>query len=419
MEGALRAAAFALLAFCAWAATRGPEGRGTGGPEHLAASRLVEWTRRSPGDSLSISLAAAPPAFQRDWLRALAGAGTRIGWHGAVPATAIEVTAVPDPAGGLVILGAAPAGVWVALSDSLGRIDSARVSRSGVAFRAAAHTGALRTMASGQAAGAGPADSVAARHAVVLGRAEWETRFVITALEERGWIVDARVAIGPGIAVIQGRPLPLDTARHSVVVAIDSLAPTDAAAIARFVAAGGGLILAPRAAATMPALAAGRVAPHLRAPTVAFTAESPQGSLALDPVLPRGDAIVLERQRGHVVLAARRVGAGRVVQTGYDETWRWRMAGGGDAVDAHREWWAEAVAAAAYRPEWGTGDGDWGMGNDRAPLASLVAALGAASPAVTRPATLPDPRRLLLPAALLLFAVLLGEWTSRRLRGVA
>ena len=39
-------------------------------------------------------------------------------------------------------------------------------------------------------------------------------------------------------------------------------------------------------------------------------------------------------------LAARRAGAGRVVQLGYDETWRWRLAGSGDAPTAHRDYWS-------------------------------------------------------------------------------
>ena len=419
LERALRLAAFALLAFCAWALTGGRGDGGIGGQEHLTSAGLVEWTRRSPGDSLAVSLKSAPSAVQRDWLRALGAAGTQIAWSGTVSATAIEVLPVPDPAGGFVVLGAAPAGAWVALADSLGAIDSVRVGRSGVVFRAAAHTGTLRTMGAGQETRAAAPDSLAARRAVVIGRAGWETRFVITALEERGWIVDARVAVGPGVAVTQGRPLPLDTARQSVVIAIDSLAEPDVGAIARFVAAGGGAVLAPPAAATMPSLAAGRVAAHVRPPTVAFSAASPRGGLALDPVLPRADAIVLERQRGHVVLAARRAGAGRVVQSGYDETWRWRMGGGDDAVEAHREWWTQTVAAAAYRPDRGPGTGDRGPGNDGSPLASLVAALGPASQAAAASAALPDPRRFLLPAALLLFAALLGEWTSRRLRGAA
>jgi hypothetical protein len=106
------------------------------------------------------------------------------------------------------------------------------------------------------------------------------------------------------------------------------------------------------------------------------------------------------------------------VQSGYDETWRWRMAGAGDAVEQHREWWANAVAAAAYLPS--IVNRQSSIMDDRAPLASLVAELGpSVGPPPSTIGSLPDARRLLLPAALLLFACLLAEWSSRRLRGAA
>jgi hypothetical protein len=56
---------------------------------------------------------------------------------------------------------------------------------------------------------------------------------------------------------------------------------------------------------------------------------------------------------------------------------------------------------------------------DPAPLVSLVDAIGPASPPGAGAAGGGDPRRFLVAAAALLFAVLLAEWTSRRLRGAA
>src|SRR5213076_1669998 len=63
------------------------------------------------------------------------------------------------------------------------------------------------------------------------------------------------------------------------------------------------------------------------------------------PVISLGaDAVPLERAAGEVVVAARRVGAGRVLQVGYDATWQWRVAGQPGSDAAHRRWWSQLVA---------------------------------------------------------------------------
>ena len=422
LERALRAVSLGLLAFCAWAMIQDAPTHGRTDAQHNAIARsLRSWTRERPGDSLHLALRTAPGPVQRDWLKALSGAGTAITWSGAVPATAVEVVPLADPAGGARVLAAAPAAAWVYVADSLGVLDSVHALRGGAAFTLAAAPGALTMRAGGQAALAAGAESVAPRHAVVLGRAGWEARFVLSALEERGWVVDARLAVAPGIAMTQGRVFPLDTARQAVVVALDSLAPADAAALQRFTLNGGGVVLGAAAARSARAFAAGGVGPHLRAPLLTFAAGAPRRALALDPILAHAGTVVLEREGTHAVLAARRAGAGRVVQVGYDETWRWRMANLADAVDAHREWWAGVVAAAAYRSEIGDRRPETGTRRvaDPAPLASLVAALGPARPAAAAAGPRFDPRTLLLPAASLLFLCLLAEVASRRLRGGA
>ena len=417
LERLLRGAAFALLALCAWAllADRRTDGPADSDDAALGGD-LRRWTRSASLDSSHVALRAAPPAFARDWLRALAAAGTWVSWSGPVPATAVEVVPVPDPAGGVRVLAAAPRGAAIRLADSLGVLDSAAVAGSGAAFLLPAHRGRLDLSAAGQRTVAPGADSLVPRAAVVLGRADWEARFTIAALEERGWTVETRLAVAPGIAVMQGRPLPLDTARHAVVIVLDSLSPSDAAGIARFVAAGGGAVLSAAAARSAPGIAAGAVAPHVRAPLVSFTSAAPRRALALDPVQPRSDATALAREGGHVVVAARRNGAGRVVQLGYDELWRWRLSPLESAADDHRSWWAGIVAAAAYRAEAVSPPRPPG---DAAPLASLVAALGPArASGVSRSSTF-DPRVILPVVAGLLFACLLAEWASRRLRGAA
>jgi hypothetical protein len=132
--------------------------------------------------------------------------------------------------------------------------------------------------------------------------------------------------------------------------------------------------------------------------------------------VPRADAVVLERLAGDAVVAARRAGAGRVVQVGYEETWRWRLAGDAGAVDGHRDWWTDVVVAAA-RPA--VLPAIPAAEDDPAPRAALEAALGPPrepSPAAARAR---DPRGSAGLLALLGFGCLLAEWMSRRLRGAA
>jgi hypothetical protein len=122
------------------------------------------------------------------------------------------------------------------------------------------------------------------------------------------------------------------------------------------------------------------------------------------------DAIPLERRGDHVAVAVRRAGAGRVGQVGYLETWRWRMEGGADGVTAHRAWWAALAASVAYGSESDAG----GAGGDPAPRAALFTALGEPGmPGSHSPV-------VLFPVVLAVLGVcLLGEWLSRRLRGVS
>jgi hypothetical protein len=125
----------------------------------------------------------------------------------------------------------------------------------------------------------------------------------------------------------------------------------------------------------------------------------------------RGDAVPLSTRGALLTVAARREGAGRVLQAGFDETWRWRMQGGADAVAAHRAWWSRMVASVAAAP---LPPADESPAAEGAPLARLVDALG---PAVAIAPDASGPHRLpgwLLPAILL---CLLAEWASRRWRG--
>ena len=115
------------------------------------------------------------------------------------------------------------------------------------------------------------------------------------------------------------------------------------------------------------------------------------------------------------MMAARRVDAGRVMHVGYDETWRWRMAGGDESAAAHREWWSRLVAAVAYAPLVPRTSGVTSI--DETPLASLVDALGPPTPMDGGVSTRRNTASITWMLFVLVAASLLAEWTSRRLRG--
>ncbi len=426
LERALRGAALALVALLAWAlfAPAPTPGRLDADPGDLR--HLTRWTRQAPADTLHLALPVAPAPPRRAWLAALRGAGTVVTWSGAPPAVAVEVVPLGDPAGAARVLIAASDSALVRMRDGLGAEDSVRSAGGGAALNVPGPRGPVTASVGDQVAVA-EVPVVVRRRAVVLGAAGWEARFVISALEERGWPVDARLAVAPGLGVTQGVPMPLDTARQAVVVVLDSLADADAIAVARYVRAGGGVVIGPGAAVARGGLSGvvpGTFGDRVRPATLSFAADAPKRSLALRPLVPRAVAVVLEQAPSGVAVAvaARREHAGRVVQAGYEDTWRWRMEGGADGPQAHREWWGDLAAAAAYRPERAAPAAPMDAGRpvtDPAPLASLVAALGpAVAPPPASRAPL-DPRTFVTPLFAALLTCLLGEWTSRRLRGAA
>ena len=385
----------------------------------LTPAMLPSYLAESAGtmDSIAVAGDTALDPVYRDWLAAERASGRAVSWSGSIQPVAIEVDPVVDPAGGERILVAAPPGP-VRLSDSLGVLDSTSAGGGGAGFETGAVRGAVEVLVSGQRAVAIPRDSIAARRIAVFGRPSWETKFVMTALEERGWRVDARIPLTPDTAVVQGTPFRLDTAEVAAVVALDGAAEREAASIRRFVAQGGGLVLGAEAA-KLPAFASFRAgAPGTRITPVELEppADDPRRGLALLPVT-RLDAraVVLEQSRGSVALAGRRSGLGRVIQLGYEDTWRWRMAGAEGSVKAHRRWWTRLVGAVAYRA---TLPGVAPVSPHDAPLARTIARLGPAdSTRYSAPA--PPPNRSTLTGLLfaLALASLLGEWASRRWRG--
>jgi hypothetical protein len=250
------------------------------------------------------------------------------------------------------------------------------------------------------------------RAVLVVGDAGWEAKFVASALEERGWKVVTRFAVAPGVDVRAAEQPQIDTAHLSAIIAIDSSIAALGPSVQRFVEQGGGLVLAGSSAntRTVSSLAPGTVGPRIRR-TVAANDTIGLGTTGFFPVASvREDAVAIDRRSAGVAVAARRVGAGRVVQIGYDDSWRWRMAGATGSEAAHREWWSRVVSSIAYAP--GTFAGQ--PRSFDAPVAMLFGRLGPPRPAPAPSRANIDPRILLA----IMLVLLLVEWTSRRLRGL-
>ena len=419
IETALRALSIAILGLMLWLSLD------RGRPEEVVTARsanlgpaLRDWSQAGIGaDRASIQLDRNPTPAHRDWIRALSRSGTTVSWRGDLPAAAVSVQPVPSPRGGFTVLAAAPRANRVSIEDDLGLIEGETAANGGAKFLVPIATGNVVAKSGGTEARAAMPDSVRVGRVLVIGSANWETKFVTAALEEDGWKVDTEMRVAPGVDVTQGGPAQLDTAKYSAVIALDASAVARAADIARYAASGGGVVLA-GATGGLDAFASIRAGTVGRIQSPSAT-ESEPGSIKITslPVAPvtalRADAIRLTTENGAVVSAARRHWSGRILQTGYTDTWRWRMSGANDAPAQHREWWTHAVASVAYAPPIRHS----AMATDNAPSAQLVATLGP-------PSQQPGPTLASAAGSIslwLLFAILslslLGEWASRRLRG--
>ena len=411
LANGLRAIALAALALwivnAAWPRSSAPE--------VVDGSALAE---ALPGLTLGATgivarLDHVPHAGVRDWLAALRDAGVTVHWSGDLAPVAVETYAAVDPGGGaFVLVGASGAST---VSDGLGPIDTLEGGRLPALVRLDDVRGDVLLALGPQRARASIPRATTPRRVLVVGAANWESKFIVAALEETGWQVDARLRVRPDHVVAQGGVVVPDRATHAVVVLLDTTS-TPIGRLEPFIRAGGGLILAgdgtrARVAAPVIAWRAGR------------RESAPLGSLP-DDTLWRGlsriafenvdttRAIVLERRDGNPVVVARRHHGGRVLAVGYDETWRWRMAGGANSVAEHRRWWSRHVASVAFRPAPETA-----VVAGSAPLAALHAALGPPSDARHAPTF---PRALIANVlGAIAFAALLGEWFIRRLHGMA
>jgi len=381
---------------------------------------LPKWSAvAAPPRRIDIALDSAPTPLERDWLRALAGAGSSVGWTGDLPAVMIASEPVASPVGGVRVRVAAPAGSEVVLRDEVGVLDTVRAHGAGASLVMGSVAGYVSARINHSAATTAPQDSVMLRKILVIGNAGWESKFVIAALEEDGWKVDAFVPVAPGVDVTQGSVAPIDTSRYSAVVALDNAVAPYATRVVAFVVSGGGVVIAPAAAAleVMGSMRAGSVGTVTPAARGALANNSVSlATLALSPITGlRNDAVPLDKRAGTVAVAARRVGAGRALQLGYDDTWRWRMGGGERAVRDHRAWWTGLVSSVAHSVR--TPRPGPALSADDAPVAQLVAALGERSRRSGVAKVTVNPTHWMLWLFILLSLALIAEVASRRLRG--
>ncbi|HWZ59066.1 MAG TPA: hypothetical protein VNW46_08840 [Gemmatimonadaceae bacterium] len=429
-EWVLRVAAVGLLAWALWGALRPARSAAVSSVDagSLRAA-LARWSSAAPPTAVHVTLGGGDvlPGYARQWLMAFRRDGVGVTWGqpletsvAPLVASALEAEAVADPRGGTRVRVAAPGGAGVVVRDALGPLDSVRVGprAQGATVMIPASLRTIDGVVGSTPARGAVVDSLTLRHVLVLGRAGWESKFIVRSLEEEGWPVDVHLAVAPRNDVVEGKPTAIDTALYAAVIAIDSSVAPVAPRIATYVRSGGGLVVVGSAAQVFHELDSGAPGVRVRDDEGAPSDTAPRRSLGLMPVTQLAvDAVVLERRGDLVAVAARRVGTGRVVQVGYDDTWRWRMAGGDSSATRHRAWWAAVVSSVAYAPR---SERPVPADVDVAPLAHLVDALGAptapaASTAFARRLDI-DPLRSPWIFGVLLLALLV-EWASRRLRG--
>ena len=417
-ERASRTFAFLSLFVVAVAATR--EGVARRASVNVGSTDLTAGLQRATlaqAADLRLRASYSPSAPERAWLRALRASGTPVLWDVTrplvSPAIGVEPAVTPDQSPSVALI--APSGTTVVLSDAASRIDSVSVGASGrlvltgvMEREVHARLGAGETVVA-------RVDTIGLGRVLVLGRADWETKYVLTALEEEGWQVDARVRVAPEVMVTQGGRQPIDTSRYAAVVVLDT-AVARVEDLATYVRSGGGLLIANDATLDrrLLALAGAGIGVAPRAEIGALVSSNARRGLSARALLERDSlSVVLERRGPAALVVARRVGVGRVAASGYVDTWRWRMQGGDGSVEAHRTWWSNAVGGVAYVRLLPSRDLS---GLDGAPYAAMLADLG--PPSTGQGTSAPLLETWLLPLAFLLTVLsLLTEWGSRRLRG--
>ena len=305
----------------------------------------------SASDTIDVQLRAAPDARTRAVLKALRGSGriVQLASERILPPLAVSVQEEWRAGGGARVQTVGADSVVAAIADGAGVIDSTTLTAAGTRSRTGPVQGVLRVGTRGASAAVSPLVARAPQIArvLVLGDATWESRFLIAALEEAGWPVDAAVSLSPKVTVTSGSGRVPSRDRQSIVVLLPGAPSSAIAVLPEFVRNGGGLVIVGGAArsAGVALLRAGAPGASVDGEVGAEAGNDARHGLQLLPVMTLAEGgVPLELRDGRIAVAARRVGAGRVVQVGYQNSWLWRMAGNDDAPNAHRRWWTDILS---------------------------------------------------------------------------
>lgn len=413
LEAVCRAGAFSLILFMIYRAIVPPK---QSAPQDAIVAQIADLralTGEAPASEIHFKLEGTPTAMERAWQSALRSVGSTITWSG--NSRPIVLSGKPDasPDRGHTLSGYAAQDSVITIRDNISVIDSVSNHTRFVTLPVAVSSGRVRAVAGRDSASVALLDSTLLRSVLVIGRAGWETKFAIAALEEAGWKTDALVFVAPAVTTTQGTVASIDTAHYSAVVAIDGSAASRAREINSFVRSGGGLILG-ETAARLQSFAPLRVSSRVPSPRqtsmdgdTVSRASAPFTRLDIRPT-----AVAIERRGSDITVAAMRVDFGRVIQIGFADTWRWRMQGSQQSLVDHRDWWSGHVADVAYAPR----ISNTAAGNDGAPYADFVSIAGLPLTILPSAGRVGESSSELI-WILLLFGLLMTEWTSRRLRG--
>ncbi len=412
LELLLRGTAVVLIAVLGFRALFPAQAR-TGSDLIVArVADLPSLSRQSTPARIQFALDGIPTAVQRAWQNALKSAGSGVSWSGTANPVAIVARPVASPQGGYTLTAYSPDTTRLILRDNISTVDSMSMKGQPRSVVVPMASGNVRAVVGTDSAFARLSDSVIIGKILVIGKAGWESKFVMTALEEAGWKIDAIISVAPNVAVAQGSVTTIDTAHYAAVIALDESAATRATAIASFVKSGGGLVLSDLAARS-GAFASLRVSAPGGAPHTSISSDTiTHAEAAFSPILPSGNSVPLEERGGNVAVAAKRVDFGRVVQLGFNDTWKWRMQGGAESVSEHRTWWSNTLSQAVRSRRVTV---DYAQ-SDPSPYTNLIDIAGhpVAPASPSQPLSQHSNEMLWLTV---IGVLLFGEWASRRLRG--
>ena len=400
--------------------------RADGGLETSFATLL-----RAPAETIAVSLDGVPDVQTRAAIRTLRASGHSVllTTDRTLPGIAVAAEEEWRASGGARVQMVAPDSQLLAVRDGAGLIDSMRVPLAGDRRRTGPITG-LITLATARAqARVAPlrAANPATARVFVAGDATWESRFLVAALEEAGWPVDVAITLSPRVVVAQGEARRPTRTRHAIVIALPGASPAVLSSLPAFARSGGGVVLVGEVArsASLASLRAGTPGAARSGEVGAEASDHPRDGLDVVPLASLArDAVALEMRDGMTTVAARRVGAGRVLQVGYDNSWLWRMAGNDDAPVAHRRWWTALLsglvplsAPVAHAPAMTDS-----LGADAAPVAAMARDVGL--PAVQSARLASDSASFVASLDLRLLLILslislVASWAARRWRGLA